>query len=70
MIADLIDRAATAFDSDIDAARVLLFQAVAALRAARAPNEQPVDRSAASTVRLVLAPWQLDRTFACIESQR
>ena len=67
MIADLIDRAATAFDSDIDVARVLLFQAAAALRA---PNEQLVDLSAASTVRLVLAPWQLDRTFACIESQR
>ena len=68
MIADLIDRAATAFDSDIDVARVLLFRAATALRAARAPNEQPVDRSAASTVRLVLAPWQLDRIFACIEA--
>jgi hypothetical protein len=68
MIADLIDRAATALDSDIDVARVLLFQAAAALRAARAPNEQPVDRSATSTVRLVLAPWQPDRTCACIEA--
>jgi hypothetical protein len=65
MIADLIDRAATAFDPDIDVARVLLFQAAAALRE---PNEQPVDRSATSTVRLVLAPWQLDRIFACIEA--
>ena len=68
MIADLIDRAATAFDSDIDVAGVLLFQAAATLRAARAPNERPVDRSAASTVRLVLAPWQRDRIFAYIEA--
>ena len=68
MIADLIDRAATAFDSDIDVARVLLFRAAAALRAARPPNEPPVDRSAVSTVRLVLAPWQLDRICAYIEA--
>jgi hypothetical protein len=68
MVANLIDRAATAFDSDIDVARVLLFRAAVALRAARAPNGRPVDRSAVSTVRRVLAPWQLDRICAYIEA--
>jgi AraC family transcriptional regulator len=68
MIADLIDRAATAFDSDRDAARALLFRAAAALRAARTPREQRVDDSTSAAASLVLETWQVDRILAHIDA--
>ena len=50
-----------------DVARRPLFRATAVRWATRAAHERPVDHLTATTVRVALAPWQLDRIFAHIE---
>ena len=67
LIADLIDRATTALDSDLNVARQLLVQAAAVLRANRAAHEGPAACSATDAAGLALAPWQLDRILIYIE---
>jgi hypothetical protein len=67
-IADLMNRAAAAFDHDPVVARRLLFRAVSAPRAAREGHESVVHPTAPSAATGTLASWQVERAVAFIEA--